>query len=66
MNLKQYLANEGLTCAAFGKRVAVSGEAVRLWAEGLRYPSRKNMEAIYRATNGTVTPNDFFAGQDAA
>lgn len=67
MTLTDYLAANGISYDAFGARLSVTGEAVRLWATGARYPSRKNMHAIVRETGGAVTPNDFLGPRaDAA
>jgi len=65
MKLIDYIECSNLTFQAFGDRLGVSGEAVRLWATGGRTPRPMHMNAISRETDGRVTPNDFF-GETAA
>ena len=59
MTLKEYLKSNGGT-AAFAKQIGVTGEAVRLWANGIRIPRVEQMRLVVKATKGNVTPNDFY------
>ena len=59
--LAKYLAEQGLSRAAFAKAIAVSEEAVRRYLSGERIPTRRIMQRIVAATKGKVTANDFFA-----
>ena len=59
MHLREYLAvNGGATEMA--KKLGVTPEAVRLWANGSRTPKPKYMARIAEATNGAVRANDFY------
>ena len=66
MKLSMYLVENGLTGAQFGERVEASAEAVRLWVNGQRLPSRGSMNRIMEATGGAVQPNDFFEPSNGA
>ncbi len=59
MTLKEFLHEHRLSNAAFGRLTGVSREAVRMWADGERFPSRENMKQIRAASAGMVTANDF-------
>lgn len=65
MTLREWLAAHHLTDGAFARRIAASESAVRRWRVGERWPRPKAMRRITEATNGAVTPNDFFT-QEAA
>lgn len=56
-----YLRNQGITNSDFGARIGKSGEAVRRYRSGDRWPDRETMQLIFSATDGAVTPNDFLA-----
>lgn len=60
MNLKQYLQSEGLTQAAFAKRVNLPQATVNRYVSGARFPDRKNIMLIEAATNGAVKPADWY------
>lgn len=66
MKLKDYLALANLTEAAFAEQIGVSQAAVNRYCRGLRQPRRGHMQAIERATNGAVSPADFFDSAEAA
>ena len=68
MDLRQYLSERDLTLATFGDAIGVSRVAVSRYVRGLRMPSPAVMRAIMDATEGEVTPNDFYqsAVADAA
>jgi transcriptional regulator with XRE-family HTH domain len=58
MDLRTYLAREGLGLDDFAKRIDRSLASVSRIARGLQRPDWDTMERICRATNGEVTPND--------
>lgn len=58
--MKKFLKNEGLTIAAFARLIGVSPVSVSRYLSGDRFPDQKTMQSIYEATNGEVTPNDFY------
>lgn len=60
MKLKDWLADERRTFAAFGEEIGRTAEAVRRYANGDRIPDRDTMPLIVSATSGRVTANDFF------
>ena len=59
MTLDRYLTDNNLSNAAFGVLIGVSGEAVRRYRNGTRWPDRETLLAIEKATRGRVTANDF-------
>lgn len=61
MKLADYLAQKGIRFSAFGKQIGLTGEAVRLLANGKRSPSARTSRRIFLETSGAVTPNDFLA-----
>jgi transcriptional regulator with XRE-family HTH domain len=67
MKLKPYLADAGLSYAAFARMIGVDdARTVQRYAEGLRHPRPAIMMRILTATNGEVTANDFFHPHQAA
>jgi antitoxin CcdA len=62
MKLEAYLADRGLTQAAFAARIGVSGPTVHRWIAGKARPDWRALGAIERETQGAVTYRDF---QDA-
>lgn len=60
MKLSEYLEAQALSYAEFARMIgAKSDETVRRYANG-RIPQEPYMTRISEATNGKVTPNDFF------
>lgn len=59
MKLSEYLDSHNLSYAAFGKKIGTSDVNVWRWANGERFPVRKFLHKITKATNGKVTANDF-------
>lgn len=73
MTLHDYLALHGLSPKAFSEKlkalfpkVNASERAVIKWSRGERTPRPDAMKAIAAATNGAVSANDFFRGEEAA
>ena len=60
MDLKTYISEQGCSLHTFGQQVGVTQSAVSRWLCGNRSPSPAMMRKIMEATNGAVTPNDFF------
>jgi DNA-binding transcriptional regulator YdaS (Cro superfamily) len=60
MRLKDYLVLNCEKSQDFAARVGVTRQTVWFWIVGKRYPSSTTMVRIKKATNGRVTPNDFF------
>ncbi len=59
MHLRDYLAANG-GATEMAKKLGVTPEAVRLWANGARTPKRKHMTQIAAVTEGAVQPGDFY------
>ncbi len=49
----------GTPNASLGKRLGISGEAVRRYRNGEREPDAKTMALIFDESAGLVTPNDW-------
>lgn len=59
MHLRDYLAANG-GAKEMAKKLDVTPEAVRLWANGARMPRPAQMARIALATEGAVQPSDFY------
>ena len=59
MQLSAFLSDNKLTLQAFGSIVGVSGETVRRWADGSRFPHGDMLIRIAETTEGQVQANDF-------
>lgn len=60
MQLDQYLKEKDLTNAAFGRLAGLTRQAVQRYRTGERIPEQSEMTKIFEATEGRVTPNDFY------
>lgn len=60
MNLATYLEKHDMTATAFAAKIGVSIATVTRAARGEIMPSPETMRRIIEATNGKVTPNDFY------
>jgi hypothetical protein len=63
MKLARYLKKYRVSQTVFAMCVGVSQAAISRLAAELFTPSRRTMNAIYMATGGEVTPNDFIIGR---
>ncbi len=59
MTLESYLKQHGLTQFEFAARVGCEQPTISRFING-RVPSPEMMTKILEATDGAVTPNDFF------
>lgn len=64
MKLAVYIENKRLTLEEFGQSIGRSKMAVSRYVRGLRTPNAETMHSIMAATNGAVTPNDFYGVPD--
>lgn len=64
--LANYLTQNGLTVAAFARRAGLSKMAVHRHAKCGVIPRPATMEVYQQATNGAVTPNDFYNAPELA
>ena len=60
MKLSAYMEDHGLTLTAFAKRAGLNISTAHRAVVGKVVPSPPTMKAIFAATDGMVTPNDFF------
>ncbi len=60
MLLKEFLQKEKIKKKSFSKTIKTSAMAVSYYCFGKRMPTAEVMERIFEATNGRVTPNDFY------
>ncbi|KKL85720.1 hypothetical protein LCGC14_1951930 [marine sediment metagenome] len=61
MKLSDYLKEQALTLSAFAEAVGLDVSTVHRAATGKVIPTRENMAAIVKATDGAVQPNDFYS-----
>ncbi|KAA5603721.1 helix-turn-helix transcriptional regulator [Roseospira marina] len=59
MKLRDWRTQHGLTANETAARCGHTWRAVLSWEAGRRMPNPSAMRAIFIATNGAVTPNDF-------
>lgn len=64
MTLAQYLADHGISPAAFAETVNVDRATIYRLKGSEQIPSRELMDRIFQATGGKVQANDFY-GQAA-
>lgn len=60
MRLKDFRKMRGITLTQACKQLDVSYQALWLWENGLRFPTKKNLKKIYKWSGGAVRPYDFF------
>jgi transcriptional regulator with XRE-family HTH domain len=66
MQLREYLERENLTQHQFidlcemATGIYVPQGTLAKWILGVRIPRKKQMEMIYKITEGQVVPNDFY------
>lgn len=66
MQLEDYLRSRDESRAAFGRRIGCDVSNISNYCAGKRIPGREIMTLIADATEGLVTPNDFFPEAMAA
>lgn len=59
MKLREYLDATQTRAAQFAEILGVADNTVRRWMNGARTPTPDQMRAVYAATKGLVTPNDW-------
>lgn len=60
MKLENFLIKFNVKKNQFAAQIGVRKSSVSMYCSGKRLPEKKVMTAIYRATSGLVTPNDFY------
>ncbi len=64
MDLAAFLRSTNERPSAFARRIGVGASTLSGWLhDPSRGPSRRNLVAIERATNGLVTARDFASGE---
>lgn len=66
MKLEDFLKTNEITKQAFAERIGVAPSTITRLLTGKHVPDRATMNAIIAATDGAVTPNDFFDLPDSA
>lgn len=66
MTLDEYLRQQGETGFDFARRIDVHASTVSRMRRGVTHPERRTIEAIFKATGGRVTANDFYGHGEAA
>ena len=66
VNLAEYLKQSGLSLASFAARAGVSEAAISRYASGKRMPRPDILRRICDASDGKISPNDFFSGDAEA
>lgn len=60
MQLAMWIKDHNLTLTEFANLIRTTPAGVHRWTTGRSIPSRPFMLAIYKATRGEVTANDFY------
>ena len=60
MKLENYLIKFSVKKNQFAAQIGVRKSSVSMYCSGKRLPEKKVMTAIFKATGGQVTPNDFY------
>jgi len=60
MKLEQFIAQSGITAFAFAKSIGRDPGTISKILNGHQTPDAETMRRIIAATEGQVTPNDFF------
>ena len=59
MTLDDWMSTTKTPNATFGARLGTSGETIRRYRNGERWPDAETMAEIFALTDGLVTPNDW-------
>lgn len=65
MTLADYLKQPGRSATILATELGVAVSTITRAADGTSVPSRELMRGIHTATEGAVTPNDFFGVGEA-
>lgn len=66
MQLRDYIAQGGISAAELASRLGVTREAIRRYATGERMPRRDMIRQIVEITGGQVTADDLASADVAA
>ena len=59
--LDKWLTNNSLTRQLFAKKIKISTATLSRYLSGDRIPKQEIMEKIFRATKGSISPDDFYS-----
>lgn len=60
MKLQDYRKQENKTQEQVADELGVAQSNIASWENGIRIPTKENMQKIIAYTNGEVQPNDFY------
>lgn len=66
MKLTQYLTDNGISETAFAERIGCGQATINRYINGKRFPEREMILKIEEATDGAVSPADWYAPAVAA
>lgn len=66
MKLADYLAQHKIRPSHFAASIGVSPQTITGWCKGTFWIKRDQAKAVFKETNGAVTPNDFLKADEAA
>lgn len=64
MRIEEFVKKSKMKQEAFAEKIGVTQGALSRYVNGIRMPPPAIMRKIYVATNGAVTPNDFYGLPD--
>lgn len=64
MKLQDYRKQENKTQEQVAEELGVAQSNIASWENGIRIPTKDNMQRIVAYTNGEVQPNDFYEVSD--
>ena len=59
MRFDEWLTATSISNATFARLIGVSRETIGRWRTGDRFPNREAQAAIFKMSDGLVTPNDW-------
>ena len=60
MKLQDYRKQRNKTQEQVAEELGVAQSNIASWENGIRIPTKENMQKIIAYTNGEVQPNDFY------
>ena len=60
MQLREYIDKNRVALGPFAARIGVAYYTLQRYLSGSRFPGRREIMEIHKATNGAVQPNDFY------
>lgn len=66
MKLEDYLTKNEISRAQFAEKIGVTEASLSRYLTGDRFPRERILKLIFEATNGAVTPSDFWEQEEPA